>query len=352
MTRSIRLTVLACAAALALSMAAAAAGSYRPSMGIFHATYKPGGAGALAVVVAQERADDPTARIVIYVAPGYTVTLGQAAGSTIGNVVAEVQVLDLGSTKPVTLKGPVQVDNPASHVADACAPGMHAAVWTLNAAVPGQPANPIPVYVDHTAGAEAALGPAKLTVCFRNPTLPQNDPRRSPSGTKFLNAAFRVKGVFRNPSTAGMRIWRSIFTPYPVGSPFANASGTREAQAVVPMPYSLSLKPVRARRGFFRVAGALNINGQRPSGVRVGLFARVRTSNGLQFKQVASARTRRGGTYAFTRRRPRGGTVVFAQRLPAQLACLPTPLPFPCTAAIESNALSRSLKIAPARRRR
>jgi len=74
MKRSVRLTVLACAAALALAVVALAAASYTPSMGIFQATYKAGGAGAVTVVVAQEKADDPTARIVIYVAPGYTET--------------------------------------------------------------------------------------------------------------------------------------------------------------------------------------------------------------------------------------------------------------------------------------
>src|SRR5207302_111117 len=43
MKRSVRLTVLACAAALALAVVALAAASYTPSMGIFQATYKAGG---------------------------------------------------------------------------------------------------------------------------------------------------------------------------------------------------------------------------------------------------------------------------------------------------------------------
>src|SRR6187399_138599 len=71
MRRFTRLTVLACAAALALAVVALAAASYTPSMGIFQATYKPSGSGAVTVVVAQEKADDPTARIVIYTPLGY-----------------------------------------------------------------------------------------------------------------------------------------------------------------------------------------------------------------------------------------------------------------------------------------
>ena len=260
MRRSIRLTVFACAAALALAVVALAAASYQPSMGIFQATYKPGAAGAVTVVVAQERADDPTAKITIYVAPGYTTTLGQAPGTTIGSVVAHVQVLDLGPNQ-LPLTGPVKADNPANYVSNPCAPGAHEAVWTLNAALPGQPANPIPVYVDHTSGAEAAFSSAKLQVCFRDPNLPNGDPRRSPNGTKFLDAAFTVRGVFRNPTTAGRKLWQSIFTPYTPGTGNPNAAGSAEAQAIVPMPYTLTLKRVKARRGFFRLAGRLNFAG-------------------------------------------------------------------------------------------
>src|SRR5947199_927853 len=126
MRRSVRLTVLAGAAALALAVVALAAASYTPSMGIFQSTYKPGAAPAVTVVVAQEQADDPTAKITIYVAPDYTLTLGQAAGTQIGSVVAHVQVLDLGP-KPLPLPGPVKADNPPCYVANPLRPGTLAA---------------------------------------------------------------------------------------------------------------------------------------------------------------------------------------------------------------------------------
>ena len=147
MGRSVRLTVLASAAALALAVTAIAAASYTPSMGVFQATYKPSGAGAVTIVVAQEKVDDPTSRILIYAPPGYKATLTQAPGTTIGAVVADVQVLDLGPNA-LPLKGPDKADNPANYPAasNLCTPGVtHEAVWTLNAALTGQPANPIPV---------------------------------------------------------------------------------------------------------------------------------------------------------------------------------------------------------------
>jgi hypothetical protein len=352
MKKSIRLTVLACAGALALAVAALAAASYTPSMGIFQATYKPSGSGAVTVVVAQEKADDPTARIVIYTPAGYNVTLGQAAGTQIGTVTAGVQVLDLSQNR-IALSGPVKADTPANYVSNPCSPGLHEAVWTLNAALPGQPANQIPVYVDHTTGAEATFSSAKLTVCFRDPTLPATDPRRSPNGLKFLDAALTVRGVFSNPSTAGTKLWRSIFTPYAPGTGNPNAAGTREAQGVVPMPYSLSLKRItkKVRRGFYRVAGTLNLAGKAPSGVTVALFTATAKKGTLNFKAVARTRTRKG-KFAFQRRLPKKTIVVFAEREPSEAQCATTISAAPCSFSIESNAISKVIRIAPAKKKR
>ena len=352
MGRSVRLTVLGSAAALALTVTAIAAASYTPSMGVFQATYKPSGAGAVTIVVAQEKVDDPTSRILIYAPPGYKATLTQAPGTTIGTVVADVQVLDLGPNA-LPLKGPVKADNPANYPAasNLCTPGVtHEAVWTLNAALPGQPANPIPVYVDHTTGAEAAFSSLKLTVCFRDPTLPAGDPRRSPNGTKFLDAAFSVKGVFTNPTSAGNQLWRSVFTPYTPGTGTPNAAGTREAQGVVPMPYNVSIKRIRkARPGFFRLAGTVNVAGSAPSGVGVLLFAGVRGKSGVNFKAVASTKTRKG-KYVFNRRLPKKVTYLFVERPPTSIACA-VPL-VTCSSSIVSNAISGVVRVAPPPKRR
>jgi hypothetical protein len=320
-------------------------------MGIFEATYKPSGAGAVTVVVAQETSDDPTARIVIYVAPGYTTTLNQPAGTTIGSVVAGVQILDLSPNR-IELSGPVKTDTPANYVANPCSPGVHEAVWTLNAALPGQPPNPIPVYVDHTTGAEATFSSAKLTVCFRDPTLPATDPRRAPNGLKFLDAAFAVKGVFKNPPKAGNPIWRSVFTPYTPGTGTANGAGTREAQGVAPMPYSISIRRIRkARPGFFRLAGTVNVAGTAPTGAGLKLFAGVKGKSGVTFKAVASTKTRKG-KYVFNRRLPKKVTYLFVERPPTSIACA-VPLPMvTCTSSIVSNAISGVVRVAPPPKRR
>ena len=347
MRRSVRLTVFGCAAALALAVTAIAAASYTPSMGIFQATYKPSGAGRVTIVVAQEKVDDPTARIIIYAPLGYKATLTQAPGTQIGDVVADVQVLDL-SPNVLPLTGPVKTDSPGNWVAQATActgVAAHEAVWTLNAALPGQPANVIPVFVDHTTGAEAAFSSAKMTVCFRDPTLPAGDPRRSPNGTKFLDASFSVKGVFTNPSSAGNHLWRSLFNPYTPGTGTPNGTGTSEAQGVVPMPYTISIKRIRkAPRGLFRLAGTVNIAGTAPSGVGLKLFAGVKGKSGVTFKAVASTKTRKG-KYAFNRRLPKKVTYLFVERPPTSIACA-VPL-LTCTSSIVSNAISGVVRVAP-----
>jgi hypothetical protein len=321
-------------------------------MGIFQATYKPSGGGIVTIVVAQEKVDDPTARIVIYAPLGYKATLTQTPGTQIGNVVANVQVLDLGpNTLPLT--GPVKADSPANYPAasNLCTPGVtHEAVWTLNAALPGQPANPIPVYVDHSTGAEAAFSSVKMTVCFRDPTLPSGDPRRSPNGTKFLDAAFSVKGVFTNPTSAGNQLWRTLFTPYTPGTGAPNAAGTREAQGVVPMPYSISIKRIRkARPGYFRLAGTVNVAGTAPTGAGLKLFAGVKGKSGVTFKAVASTKTSKG-KYVFNRRLPKKVTYLFVERPPTSIACA-VPL-VTCTSAIASNAISGVVRVAPPPKRR
>jgi hypothetical protein len=345
MRRRTRLTVLACAAALALAAAALASASYAPSMGVFQETYRPKARGAVTIVVAQQKANDPTAKITIYVAPGYKVTLTQPVGRTIGSVLAHVQVLDVGP-KAVPVAGAVRVDNPANYVANTCSPGRHEAVWLLETTLPSQPRNPIPVYVDHTTGREAAFSSAKMQLCFRPPDVPPGSPSRSPNGIKFLDATITASGIFRNPRGAGNALWRAVFTPYNPGLGTMNVPGTREAQGVVPMPYSISLKRVKARRGSFRLAGTLNLVGGAPSGIDLALFAGVRTKGSVRFKAVATTKTRRGA-YVFSRPLPRKVTYYFVERPAGARTCAATAFGVPCTSATASPTTSGVIAIAP-----
>src|SRR5919201_1774433 len=65
------------------------------------------------------------ARIVIYVPQGYTLNIGVAAGTSVGTIDATAVV---GGTSLQIPEGKIVADNPSNFVANACAPGAHAAV--------------------------------------------------------------------------------------------------------------------------------------------------------------------------------------------------------------------------------
>jgi hypothetical protein len=116
------------------------------------------------------------------------------------------------------------------------------------------------------------------------------------------------------------------------------------------MPYSLSLKRVKkVRRGFFRVAGTLNLAGKAPTGVRVALFGAVVKKGTLNFKVLARTTTKRG-KYVFNRRLPKKKTIIFAEREPSETSCVAPIVAAPCV-GIESNAISRLLLISPPKKR-
>ena len=181
-------------------------------------------------------------------------------------------------------------------------------------------------------------------VCLPSPDIPPASGGAT-FGAQLVSADFTVKGVFTNPTSAGNQLWRSLFTPYTPGTGTPNAAGTREAQGVVPMPYTISIKRIRkAPRGFFRLAGTVNIAGTAPSGAGLKLFAGVKGKSGVTFKAVASTKTRKG-KYAFNRRLPKKVTYLFVERPPTSIACA-VPL-VTCTSSIVSNAISGVVRVAP-----
>jgi hypothetical protein len=106
----------------------------------------------------------------------------------------------------------------------------------------------VPMYVDPTAGAEAALGAYKLVVCLPPPDVPQDTPGRAKFGAQLLDAQFTVNNIFATPSGGGMLRWESLFTPYNPGQGTPNAVGTFEARAFVPVPIVLGIKATYAKK--------------------------------------------------------------------------------------------------------
>ena len=88
-------------------------------------------------------------------------------------------------------------------------------IWLMSLPAAGQTLN-VPIYLVPTAGAETALGPAKILACFTAHDLPGTPPPCAPVlCAQFLGATLTFFGVF-TPPAAG--VWVSLWTPYQPGN--------------------------------------------------------------------------------------------------------------------------------------
>jgi len=232
---------------------------------------------------------DPIAVINIYVPTGYSANLGAASGATIGSVDATANGHDVGLTLP--LSGPVTADNPATHTADVCSPGTHAAVWNLNLSVAGQTLV-LPLYVDPTSGAAAALGAYQMRICLPPWDTPVGSPGRAFEGAQLLDAKFTVNNIFSGaPST--LAVWHTLFTPFNPGVGTLNLAGTFEARALVGTP-SLTIKATK-KNGKYAVGGKVSEGGQGVAGVGVTV---LRGNSATKTIKVGSATSIASGAWA------------------------------------------------------
>jgi hypothetical protein len=208
--------------------------------------------------------DTAWAQVTTYVPSGYTINLGQIAGTRIGTVSAQAQSLVAapiaGATGPVLVADPN--DAAIQQVATACThKAVHAAIWVLRIAVSTQTMD-VPVYVDPTTGGETSFGSAKLVACLPQPYA-SSRPGYAPLGTKFSDLRTTLSaGVFTNPLFAGSHVWRAVVTPWRTDGAAPDLASTVEAQGVVGVPASLSLKAkVQTTRRAKRVTSSVLLSG-------------------------------------------------------------------------------------------
>ncbi len=217
--------VLAAGAAAALVTAGAAFAANTGTVGVTLA-------GADTTIhVALPKTSDPAAQINIFVPNGYTATLNQAAGTTVGQIPsATAYSYDNQLTLPLT--GAVIVSSLQQVGAASYQPcigsATPAAVWLLHLSVAGQTLD-VPMYAFQTAGAETALGAYKLTTCLPPPDVPAGTPGRAAFGAQLLDAEFTVTGIFAGSSSSP---WETLVTPYNPGKGTVNAAGTFEARSI------------------------------------------------------------------------------------------------------------------------
>jgi hypothetical protein len=239
MTGHLRTVLVAAVAVATLAFANAAFAANTATISVWHTPMVLAGSESTTIHVSIPQTTDGIALVNIYVPSGYGATLGQAAGTSIGNVDATALAHDGGLTLP--LSGPVTTDDPAKHTSDACSPGTNAAVWNMNLSVAGQTLV-VPIYVNPTAGPATALGAYNLRICLPPWDVPVGTPGRAFNGAQLLDAKFTVNKILTTPTGAGLLKWETLFTPYNPGKGTPNAAGTFEARAFVPVPILLGAR--------------------------------------------------------------------------------------------------------------
>jgi hypothetical protein len=257
MKTSLRLAVLAVAGTAALALAGNALATQKLSV-----RQTP---TSLTIKATQAQSDQQPAKIQIYVPSGYTINASQAPGTKIGTTSGSIFARD--QNIPLPLAGDVVVVPPTTN-APGCDPVPHLTVWNLALTVAGQTIN-LPVHVDQTAGAEAALGPYKLVVCLAPADVPSGTPGRSPFGAQLLEAVFTVDGVFTAP--AGSATWKAITTPYAPGTGAPNIAGTVETRSFVSAGAVSIVGKVGTGR-LLRLTGSVSQAGAAVAGAQVSIL--------------------------------------------------------------------------------
>jgi hypothetical protein len=331
----LKLAVLAVAGTAALALAGNALAVQKLSVSQ--------SATSLTIKVSQAQSDAQPARITIYVPTGYSINTSAAPGTKIGTTSGSVFARD--ANIPLPLSGDVVVAPPNTN-APGCAVGTHLAVWLLALSVAGQNIN-LPVHVDQTAGAEAALGAYKLVVCLAPADVPQGTPGRSPNGAQLLEAVFTTNNIFTVPAGAG--VWKTITTPYTPGTGAPNVAGTVETRSIVSAgTVSISKKITSVKKRLLRISGNVTQSGAAVAGAQVSLLLNGATS---RFK----ARTNASGSYTINLRKTgKKSTTTFQARVTVgerdvtSTGCASPSLPgIACVSATASafTAVSARLKV-------
>jgi hypothetical protein len=326
--------VSAAAGVVALAFSSTAFAAYNPSLLVAGTNHALGGSGPVVIGVGQDENDDATGVGTIYSPPGYTVTLNQPAGTTLGALSGVVKVGALGGAR-VTIEGEVKTDNPANHVSNPCSPGVHEAVWNLEFTLRGTLTR-IPIYVDRvTTAPENAFASARMRTCFPSPYIPP--PQGAPSGASVIVAAFSIRGVFKNPGTSGSYPWNGVFVPYTPGSATPNAANSAQSTSFVRVPMRLTMTAKRQRirrskRTFAVVTACVSEAGPGIRGITVQFrgATTAAAANGLNAPRVANGSTNaRGCVTRRIRVKQRSLYVRAIADVPARQApgCQPTIVP-------------------------
>ena len=283
--------------------AVAAAAASRPELDVFSVQTRLGVKSPTYLTVEVPAGAAEAGKLTLYVPAGYGLNPADPPGTREGD-----DFIDAGSDFGI---GDLRAADPAfldPGQAQACAPGSHDAVWTLQVDLDSTSLT-VPVYIDGTSGEEAALGAYKLQICLPLAHV------ASQAGGWPLGSRVRVVGLsftrITNPTSAGVYVWRAFLSnPDSTGTP--DASTTYELRSDMPLPAKLTLGGRFDRKHHRAIlSGRLMTPSLPVGGLEISLYRRV----GHFWKYLASTRTPANGAYKFVLRQSKTttyGTEVWA----------------------------------------
>lgn len=305
-------SLLAAAALAAPALADALTAPARTELDVFVARTTPGLSTEHVVDVVVAPNAPATQRLQLFVPAGYAAAL-PAAGARVGDVAASFR----NGAAVVRAGAAIVADDPAKHVADACSPGAHQAVWVAGTTVGGQPA-PLTFYVDAAPAAAGGIAAYLVQTCF--------DPAAA-GGRQLASLQLDLRGVLTTPSASGKYLWRVLLTPFGAdGTPAAEPAV--EAQALLPLPYRLTVR-ARYDRVHHRVTFSGSALAGRGADVDTPVQILVVTSKG--FNPFGTTRTDARGRFSFSKRLLRTTRFALLAGEAAFSDCEATLGPAPCT---------------------
>jgi len=323
-----------------------------------------GASAETTIDVEGENDDAASAVLSIYVPSGYIVNLTHQSGAQIGTIASRAQALESSPGSVVAATGTIAVadkTDPGLQAAATRCTGTptHAAIWNEHLVVSDQTLD-VPVFVDAATGSETTFSSAKLVLCLPQPYA-KTLPNYSPNGLRIIDMkAVLSAGVLTNPRSAGSFLWRSVITPWDLSGVASNTRGAAEAQSLVTVPASLSLKakvrtirPTRHGRKTVRnsvlLSGKLLENLRGVDGAKISFFTGSRSAG--------SVRTGTWGTFAKTIGLPtkmefRATATVPARETPCASPLPATAAPAGCVSATTGGYKVGSDTVAVAPRRR
>jgi hypothetical protein len=344
--------LLACTALLGLAFASSALAAFTPALAIGHQPPTLGSTGTTSIRMTVPRDDDALARAAIYVAPGYSITTGQAAGTSLGTATAQIMVREPIAGVVVPVPGTLTVADPtalvrptnrrsiAATVALCTGTSTHSAIWLATLQASGQNLD-VPIAVDAAPAALSSVASYVLTFCLPNPNIPVEPLEGAPLGAKLVLAQLNFRGTLTAPSSRGTYRWHAVATPWGSSPTVPNAAGTVDAQGRVMLPARVTLTATSKKRVLTIRGSVLEADTgvpQRSIVVRVG-------------NKRYSVRTNAGGAYRLVVKfkRPTNVFITTTATVPARSIPCSTPSPFPGVSCVSETLqfflATRSLRV-------